>query len=171
MYKVEKRIIREDVCMLEVGKVTLRTDWYRTDSGQTRKQLQGAFTFTTSKGLPEFCLLGCFERKNIVVLDHLYLEISFIEKKESSNFSAHCQCPYFYISTFVVMPAFLLFSFFNETSSVAYLEKGRRKLHPAICLETRKLSKILNGCSVKPMGLKSVSCKYTVVTPLAIESH
>lgn len=109
MYRVEKRIIRKDVCMLKVGKVTLRTDWYRTVSGQTRKQLQGAFTFTTSKGLLEFCLLGCFERKNIVVLDHLYLEISFIEKKESSNFSAHCQCPYFYISIFVVMPGFLFF--------------------------------------------------------------
>lgn len=80
---VEKSFGREGVCMLEVGKSNCPGL-----SGQTRRQLQGAFMFITLKGLPGFCLLDCFKRKDFVVLDHLHLGI-FIEKKENPIFSAH----------------------------------------------------------------------------------
>lgn len=73
MYRVEKNTSRKGVCMLEVEKITLRTDWCTVVSGQTGKQLQGAFMCITLKGLPVFFLLGCFERKDFVVLDHLHL--------------------------------------------------------------------------------------------------
>lgn len=74
-----------------------------------QEAVTGSIYIFTFKGLPGFCLLGCFEKKDFLVLDHLHLGDLLHRGKRKLTFLCTFLMPMFYPNMLAIMLFFFSF--------------------------------------------------------------